>query len=225
MALAAEHHNTRSACCIRSSRCASASCEISSPSCSAPAVSTRSTVRPPRSIVAVSQSRVVPAAGETIATSRFASALKSVLLPAFGRPARTIVWRPVVCPRDRECTSSCDSQVTARSSLPVMASRSTNSMSSSTKSSPASRSARSISSFSRRSRIFEDTPPASCVSACCNCPTESASITPRTASAWTRSILPARKARRVNSPGRATRAPRPTRFSTTAFKIGGDPIV
>ena len=51
------------------------------------------------------------------------------------------------------------------------------------------------------------TPPASWARACFNSSRPPASITARTASARVRSSLPARKARSVNSPGWAARAP------------------
>ena len=52
-----------------------------------------------------------------------------------------------------------------------------------------------------------------------------ASITPRTASAWVRSMRPARKARRVNSPGSAGRAPAAQTARSTDSKSGGEPSV
>ncbi|GIT31837.1 MAG: hypothetical protein Ct9H300mP1_38830 [Planctomycetaceae bacterium] len=79
-------------------------------------------------------------------------------------------------------------------------------MSSSAKSGPASRSEsssiRSVRSLASRP---ESPPGPNCPSAVSSSTWSSASITPSTASAWTRSIRPARKALRVNSPGRAGR--------------------
>jgi hypothetical protein len=50
-----------------------------------------------------------------------------------------------------------------------------------------------------------------------------ASITPRTASAWVKSIRPAKKARIVNSPAAAGRAPAAIAAATIDSSIGNDP--
>ena len=85
----ATSHSVRSAVPSRARvRCMPA-CSIGSAEARKPAVSTKVTGNPPRSQRTSMASRVVPGTAETIATSRWARALRSVDLPAFGGPAST----------------------------------------------------------------------------------------------------------------------------------------
>ena len=72
-----------------------------------PAVSIKVTGQPPRSICNSIISRVVPAKGETIATSRRASALSKVDFPALGGPAMTMVTPSRSRSAARPAASSC----------------------------------------------------------------------------------------------------------------------
>ena len=92
-------------------------------------------------------------------------------------------------------------------------------MSSSAKSRPASTSASRLSRSSRSSCSGRAMPPASCLRACFSSRAIRASITAWTASARVRSSLPARKARRVNSPGWA-RGSRPGAAARSAAPAG-----
>ncbi len=68
-------------------------------------------------------------------------------------------------------------------------------------------------------------PPANCRKAMFNSLASPASITPNTASAWVKSIRPARNARNVNSPGPASRAPAAQSERKTSCNNGGEPSV
>ena len=112
-----------------------------------------------------------------------------------------------------------------RGSRPARARPSGSTSGSSTKSRLASRWASTSSRRSRSAAIGPARPPASCRRAASSCAGVRASITPSTASARVRSIRPERKARRVNSPGSACRAPRARQCARTSWTRGGEPTV
>ena len=180
-----------------------------------PAVSTNRNRMPSRLISSSIKSRVVPGRADTMARSSRSSWLSSVDLPALGRPAITVVTPflmtlPSSNERSRPATTPCTS---ARSRLNPL--RSANSTSSSPKSSSSSSSAANRISCSRRARSSLEKPPRSWFSATWCARAESAAMRSATASAWARSMAPLRKARLVNSPVSARRAPwRRSRAST-----------
>ena len=172
-----------------------------------PAVSMKRKRTPSMTVCSSIRSRVVPAISETIALSSFSSRLSSVLLPTFGAP--TIAtgmpsFRALPSAKEplRRRISDRISSIVQRSFR-----RSANSTSSSEKSSSSSSSeARCTSSPRRWSSRFEK-PPRSCPAASVWAALDEEAIRSATASACDRSSLPARKARSVNSPGVAMRAP------------------
>ena len=95
-------------------------------------------------------------------------------------------------------------------------------MSSSGKSRCASMCASVRTIWSRRSLMRWESLPASCSLAACRANSVREWIKSATASAWARSMRPLRKARRVNSPGSARRAPRASTASKTSF-AGNNP--
>ena len=153
------------------------------------------------------KSRVVPGMAETMARSSRSSALSSVDLPALGRPAMTavmpfLITLPSSKERSRPATTARTSA--SRCARPV---RSANSTSSSPKSSSSSSSAANLMRRARNSRNSWEKPPRSWLRATRWLRAESAAMRSATASAWAKSIAPLRKARLVNSPASARRAP------------------
>ena len=161
---------------------------------------------PPSAIGRSRTSRVVPATSVTIAASSDSNALKSEDFPAFGGPAsttRTPSRRRSASGRAATCRISPASSAT----FAEKSSGSAATSSSSAKSITASTAAASTRTRLRHSLIRRETaPPAACMAPrrCNSVSAESKSPSP---SASARSTRPLRKARRVNSPGSASRSP------------------
>ena len=173
-----------------------------------PAVSVRCTARPSRSIVISIRSRVVPGISLTIARSVRASAFSRLDLPALGAPATTtLAPRPSNAP-GRALSRRLFRASRAKINRFVAWSCGNGSIGSSEKSIFAS-------IYTLNSPICSDNTPicsekspvnerrAERAAACVWL-----SIRSATASAWARSSLPFKKARSVNSPGLASRAPK-----------------
>ena len=169
-----------------------------------------------------STSRVVPAAALTMARSLPASAFNRLDLPAFGRPTMatrnpSLSRKPRRASRSNSASSACT--VTSWRSMAGSARKSISSSGKSIAASICTRSA--TSACSRASTLRENAPSIDCSAA--RAPAcERDAIRSATASACARSSLPLRKARSVNSPGRASRAPnaharRSSRSSNTAL--------
>jgi hypothetical protein len=95
--------------------------------------------------------------------------------------------------------------------------------SSSTNSSDDSSTTITLISFSSRLVMVCDNSPPTCLAACLTAASVCAAIKSRIASAWTRLILRFVRARRVNSPGAAKRAPIETVKSRISRTITGEP--
>ena len=165
-----------------------------------PAVSTRRNRVPPISTSVSRASRVVPATGVTIARSSPARALNREDFPEFGAPAIT-----TSAPRESSRFLLAPARSFSReqrimSRRRVTRSRILSSGSSSGKSISYSSSARRSVRCSRRADTSELNAPESPARASRRPSSERECIRSSTASAWARSILPLRKARRVNSP-------------------------
>ena len=186
-----------------------------------PAVSTRLTGTPSTWTRTWMASRVVPGTSVTIAESLPERAFRRLDLPTLGLPAIT-----TRTPSARACPWAAPSRAAARvaSTSParaLTADSSAPSSSSSGKSMAASTSARRSVRASPISPRRRDHSPSRVRRAARAASTVAASIRSATASAWTRSMRPLRKARSVNSPGRATRAPRArTRASRRSVTTG-----
>ena len=187
-----------------------------------PAVSTRRTGTPSMARVSSIVSRVVPDTSETMARSAPSSALSSDDLPALGGPTiATLRPSRTNCPSSpsRRRRSS-RSRTGAR--RPSNARRS-GSGTSSGKSIAAASSSSSAASSARSARTSPARPPPRFASAARMAERVSASMTSATAAAALRSILPLRNARRVNSPGCASRAPQAKSARTTSRAPTGEP--
>ena len=161
------------------------------------------------------KSRVVPGSALTSARAEPLSALSKLDFPAFGAPTtatRRPVRRAASCRAVRAYPESSDSILTNVCKGPAGSSVG---RASSGKSICAS----SVASAARRRSLHAATcrpnSPASWRRAEASARSELAWIKSAIASAWVRSILPARKARRVNSPGSAERQPRARQSSTS----------
>ena len=175
-----------------------------SPSRRRPAVSV-STRGTPRTFATSSRvSRVVPGIGVTMARSVRRRALSRLDLPTLGLPTRAVrtPWRstmPVVAlaisawmsPRAGRRSGDTSAGGTSSSGKSIVASRWASACSK-----------RALTPFTRA-----DSPPPSCSTAMRSPSPVRACTTSSTASAWARSSRPLRNARRVNSPGWASRAP------------------
>mmetsp|Transcript_10454 Transcript_10454/g.43280 ORF Transcript_10454/g.43280 Transcript_10454/m.43280 type:complete len:249 (-) Transcript_10454:390-1136(-) len=171
-----------------------------------PAVSSKVTGSPAHSTRASTTSLVVPAIGVTMALSLLDHAFSSELLPALGLPTMATVTpvssnSPLLAVASTPATSA----RTARTSA-ATAARSSGVVSSS-KSSRASSSASRSTHRARASRTGDARPPRNAASAPSAARSVLAVTSECTASACVRSSLPLRKARRVNSPGLASRTP------------------
>ena len=173
-----------------------------------PAVSVKRTSTP--FIISVSSivSRVVPRMSLTIALSSPSKAFRSVDLPALGAPTiATCTPCLIALPVSNESTNSLIIFCAPCSSV-CSSVRSANSSSSwSAKSNSSSSSDVKVSSFSRSSAILPDIPPRNWLSATSFSAADCAAIRSATASACTKSSRPFMKARLVNSPLSASRAP------------------
>ena len=180
-----------------------------------PAVSIIFKVTSFRRILSSIASLVVPAMSVTIARSCPIKALSREDLPTFGFPRMTVltpslIILPSSALSNNDWITFCLSKRIGFNSSPYP-SISICSGSSSAASIYAICSKR----IARSSLIFSETLPLSCVNALFNAKSFSALITSMTASAWLRSIRPFTKARFVNSPGSAGRAP----FRITSSKV------
>ncbi len=208
-----------SSCCVRSIPRRS----ISSTEERSPAVSTRRMGTPPISIGSRKASRVVPASGVTMARSSPASRLSRLDLPTFGRPAITTLIPVASSLPCRLFASRSARSARTPLSLPAASSRWRESTSSSGKSSIASVRARSSVRRATREWTTAENSPERERSAERAASRLAASIRSATASAWARSSLPSRKARRVNSPGSARRAPASRHTPSSARMTTGPP--
>ena len=199
------------------------SASIASPASRRPAVSTRVNSTPSMRRVSCSRSRVVPAMSVTMARSLPASALSSELLPAFGGPTST-TCRPSRRRRPRSAArrsrTSWSLASRRRSRKPAPPSVSSDSSAKSIAASTCTRiaSTASISASTRREKS-----PSSERRAARAARRSVAAMRSATASAWARSSLPFRKARWLNSPAAAWRAPRPMQRATSARSTTGLP--
>ena len=188
-----------------------------------PAVSTIVSGMPAISTRRSTVSRVVPATGVTIAASSRASALSRLDLPTLGRPTRTTVRpsrsRAPVAARAR--TSASVSRMASSFATTSPARR--NSMSSSGKSSVASVYMRNSISASTNSWICCEKTPVRLRAAARAAVAVEASMRSATLSASTKSSLPFRNARLVNSPGSAMRAPNSMQRARTSRSTAGPP--
>ena len=188
---------------VRSTPC----CSMASVVARIPAVSINRNWMPLMFITSSMVSRVVPGISETMARSSFSKAFNRVDLPALGLPAITVftpflITLPSLNDSANGCSNSCIRSINA-----ISCSRLANSTSSSLKSSSSSISEAKFKSCVRRSFIWLLKPPRICCKASCCDADEEEAIKSATASACERSIRPCIKARRVNSPGLAERAP------------------
>ena len=166
-----------------------------------PAVSAITTGSPARSIVTSMISLVVPGAASTIAASRPASAFNKLDLPALGGPiSTTAIPSRMRSPRLPSLRCRSISPCIVATSPRTAAARPAG-KSSSEKSISASR--RAIAAINRRLQPLYSRPssPSSCRNACRCCAAVSAAIRSASASAWVRSSLPCRNARRVELSG------------------------
>ena len=188
-----------------------------------PAVSTSTSGTPSICTGSRNASRVVPGSGATIARSSPARRLSRLDLPTFGRPASTTctpVRSRLPCRLFASTASSASRTRARRAAASCACSGST---SSSGKSSIASIRARSSVSCATSAITAAENSPASERSAERAASRVVASIRSATASACARSSLPSRKARRVNSPGSARRAPASRQAPSTACITIGPP--
>ncbi|MCY1286884.1 hypothetical protein D9M69_369840 [compost metagenome] len=158
-------------------------------------------------MVSRTRSRVVPAIGVTMASSAPASALSSEDLPTLGWPASTTDRPSRSSAPCRACASTPPRSLRMAASWPRASDCSRKSISSSGKSSVASTSMRRWITLSTSLRIALENSPSIERAAERAAASVLASIRSATASAWARSSLSLRKARRVNSPGSARRRP------------------
>ena len=175
-----------------------------------PAVSMNLKVYGPMSAVSSMVSRVVPGMSLTMARSCRSRALSSEDLPALGSPtiATGIPRRSAVPAENVSASRSTVSRVARVRS--ARRSRGANVTSSSLKSSSSSSSDASSSSCWRNDSMCRANWPLSCLMARRWAAADDAAIISATASACVRSMRPLEKARRVNSPGSAMRAPAAT---------------
>ena len=196
---------------------------IASPPSRRPAVSTRFSSTPSTRTVSCSRSRVVPAMSVTIARSLPANALSSELLPALGGPTIT-ACRPSRSRRPRRAASSKPARSEDSVSSPALTSLPPRvSIGSSEKSIIASTWTRRASIASAIASTRIENPPSSARRAARAARRSPAAIRSATASAWARSRRPLRKARSLNSPGRAWRAPSSTQTWTRRRSTAGLP--
>ena len=152
-------------------------------------------------------SRVVPAMWVTMAMSSPASALSRLDLPTLGAPTSTTFMpsrKIAPCPAVDKIV---DSSFCSAASLPLASAASRKSISSSGKSSVASTSIRRVIKSSTRAWMRLENAPLSERTAMRAAAWLDASIKSATLSAWARSNLLFKKARLVNSPASAMRAP------------------
>ena len=188
-----------------------------------PAVSTRVRAMPSRWIVSRSTSRVVPGISVTIARSLAAKRLSRLDLPAFGRPMMT-TCRPSSRRTPRRLAARMSSSWSRRRSRsPSTAGSARKSTSSSGKSMAASIQTRRRTTPSARACTCREKSPSRLRTAARAAASEPLAIRSAIASAWARSILPLRKARSENSPGRAWRAPSAMQRSSRQRSMTGLP--
>jgi hypothetical protein len=201
-------HSTRSAPAIASrARSMPIASIASAPSSRSPAVSVNTKGIPPSATGASIRSRVVPAISETIAASRWTSALSKVDLPLLGGPASTT--RTPSRSRSARGRASAVPISPASAAMPCLVALPPPSptSSSSEKSSSASTCAESCSTACRHPSTWRDRCPLAMRIAATRCASVSANSRSASPSASARSIRPLRNARRVNSPGSASRSP------------------
>ena len=172
-----------------------------------PAVSAKTTGKPPRSRCTSITSLVVPAVSDTMAASRRANQFNKLDFPTFGGP-NIAIFKPSLSLSPR-CPSSKWFSISWIRVLTVgpIAASTPSGRSSSGKSIAASKWARQGKSLSRQELYKSPSTPRDCSNAWRLCASVSASIRSISPSASVKSILPASTARRVNSPGSAIRRP------------------
>ncbi len=152
-------------------------------------------------------SRVVPGIWLTIARSSFKRVFSKVDLPAFGRPAITVLTPFLITlPNSNDCIRWPITLVISCINC-FNWSRLANSTSSSEKSSSSSTNEAKVTNCSRKVWSWLLNPPLNCCIATCCEAFELDAIKSATASACDRSSCPFRNALKVNSPGFAERAP------------------
>ena len=171
-----------------------------------PAVSVSTMRTPSMAMLSESVSRVVPGTSVTMARSPPTSALSSVLLPAFGLPAST-TRSPSSSMRPARGSQASRSRAAMSAQRSLTCALTSVSSTSSGKSTAAESEASTSMIASRASRTNADTPPSICLRALRIARSLPARIIRMTASACVRSTRPLIKARYVNSPGPAMRAP------------------
>ena len=182
-------------------------CSTASSAARSPAVSRSRRGMPATLISSSMMSRVVPGTSVTMARSMPRRALRRLDLPTFGRPTMTVLtpsrrMRPVSAPTSRRRTAADAASIsTARCSAEAAG------ISSSGKSIPASMCATAPRICVRMSVTAWENAPASRSRAACAARVLFAAISSMTPSARARSSRPWRKARFVNSPASAGRAP------------------
>ncbi|CAI8173410.1 MAG: Uncharacterised protein [SAR116 cluster bacterium] len=155
---------------------------------------------PPIEISSSMVSLVVPAISETMARSSFKRAFNKVDFPAFGAPTiATGIPFFMTLPRANE-SISWRRTLEIFSNRALKASRSAKATSSSAKSNSNSMSDAKFNNSCLKAFISELNPPRICCMAIWCAAALSEAIRSATASAWLRSSLPFKKARRVNSP-------------------------
>ena len=183
---------------------------------------TMPTGMPSTSIAASRVSRVVPGTSVTIALADPTSALEFDL-PAFGRPekhdARPLAQQAAALRRRRETGELVGRRANRRDRRRRDRSSPRPPRNRSRRRAPAAARAR----LSRAGESRRDRPPSRRRIDAFAASSVRAATRSRTASASTRSSLPSRNARSVNSPGRAGRAPEPRSRSSTASTIAGLP--
>ena len=172
-----------------------------------PAVSMMWTGTPSRVICSRTVSRVVPAMSVTMAISSPAKALSRLDLPTLGAPTRTTFMPSRKIAPCSALASTVFRRPCRAWSLPRASAASRKSMSSSGKSSVASTNIRRVIRSSTNSCMCRENAPLSERNAMRAADLLEASMRSATLSAWVRSSLLLRKARLVNSPGSAIRAP------------------
>ena len=226
------HGSTVRASIITSTRCASSqrasarripSCSTTSGLSRSPAVSMIFTGRPSRSMWRSTTSRVVPGRSLTIAASSCASRLRRLDLPAFtwpssstDTPSRKITPCSVFSIRESSFSMSASTRPSTWPSL-------RKSISSSGKSIAASTYERRSNCNSTTSSTLRENSPRRERAAPRTAACDDASMRSATASACARSMRPLRKARKLNSPGRASRAPALTASARSRSITNGPP--